>query len=225
MQSQHSPQDGSTAVDRSTDRRTFLVGMAALALGTFAGAVAPSGLALAAPRTRYQDDPIAVVARHALLARTSDSPASDQHYQEQRDLAADLAAQRLGLSAVPMRRAWASADQPHQIALLTGLTQLGVPYRKNRSEAGVGFDCSGLTTYAWAGAGLALTRQSSAQIREAAPRTIATAQAGDLMQYPGHVMIWLGTDRAVLQSPYPGSTVELVLYREGRSVNIGDPNG
>lgn len=225
MQPQHSNHVGSTGFDRRSDRRAFLVGVAAIGLGTLAGTAAPSGLALAAPRTRYQDDPIAVMARHALLARTSGSPASEQHYRDQRDLAADLAAQRLGLAPVAMRQAWARADLPHQIALLTGLTQLGVPYRRNRSEAGIGFDCSGLTTYAWAGAGVELTRQSSAQIREAAPRTIDTAQAGDLMQYPGHIMIWLGTDRAVLQSPYPGSTVEIVHYREGRGVNVGDPNG
>ena len=216
---------GSIEVETRSDRRAFLFGVAAIAVGTLAGAAAPSRLALASPRTRYLDDPLAVAARHTLLAGAAASPATGQHYRNQRDLTADLAAQRLGLPAVAMREAWAAADLEHQTALLTGLTQLGVPYRRNHSEAGVGFDCSGLTTFAWAGAGLELARQSSAQIREAAPRTIASAQAGDLMQYPGHVMIWLGTDRAVLQSPYPGSTVEIVLYRDGRSVNIGDPTG
>ena len=49
------------------------------------------------------------------------------------------------------------------------MTQVGVPYRTNTSQEGVGFDCSGLTTYAWARAGVELFRQSGTQINEAAP--------------------------------------------------------
>ena len=148
-----------------------------------------------------------------------------REFATKRDLVASAIAVRLAIDPAQMAAAWSHADLEHQQALLAGLTQLGVPYRRNTSTPGVGFDCSGLTTYAWAGAGLTLVRQSSAQIQAAAPRTIDTAQPGDLMQYPGHVMMWLGVGRAALQAPNPGRTVEVVLYRTGRRVRIGDPTG
>ena len=88
-------------------------------------------------------------------------------------------------------------------------SQLGVAYRRNTSKAGEGFDCSGLTTYAWAQAGVTLVRQSAAQIRAAAPRTWETAQAGDLVYYPGHVSMYLGVDRLIVHSPYTGRNVEV----------------
>ena len=97
---------------------------------------------------------------------------------------------------------------------MSALTQVGVPYRRNTSQAGVGFDCSGLTTYAWAQAGVGLTRQSGAQIKNAAARTRETAQAGDLAYYPGHVMMWLGVDSFIVHSPYTGRT--------SRSTTIAD---
>jgi cell wall-associated NlpC family hydrolase len=105
------------------------------------------------------------------------------------------------------------------------MTQVGVPYRTNTSEAGVGFDCSGLTTFAWARAGLQLTRQSSAQINEATPLDRASAKAGDLVQYPGHVMMYLGIGDAVIHSVQRGRTVELdtIHTRRTNSVRFGDP--
>ena len=48
-----------------------------------------------------------------------------------------------------------------------------------------------------------LARQSSGQIRDAAARTLDTAQAGDLVYYPGHVMMWLGVDNAIVHAVRP----------------------
>ena len=87
-------------------------------------------------------------------------------YVQLRDEAASLAAAELGLPAAMMRDAWALSDLDKQTALLAALTQLGVPYRSHTSEPGVGFDCSGLTTYAWGVAGQDLPRQSRAQIND-----------------------------------------------------------
>lgn len=142
-----------------------------------------------------------------------------------RDEAATLAASELGLDAGALRRSWAAADPDNQRALLAAITQLGVPYRSNRSEEGVGFDCSGLTTYAWGRAGVTLTRQSGAQIREAEPVTREEAQAGDLVHYPGHVSMYLGVENAIVHSPYSGRDVEITFLseRRGNSVRFGDP--
>ena len=141
-------------------------------------------------------------------------------------LAADIATQ-LMIDPARMQAAWAGADIDHQVALMTGLSQLGVPYRRNTSKPGVSFDCSGLTTYAWSEAGYALARNSRAQINASAKRTHETAQAGDLVYYPGHIMMWLGVDGAILHSPFTGRNVEVSYIRGGRlkSVRFGDPTG
>ncbi|MBI4884356.1 MAG: C40 family peptidase, partial [Actinobacteria bacterium] len=124
-----------------------------------------------------------------------------------RDLVAADAATRLGIDPLRMQAAWAGADQPHQLAVLAGLTQLGVPYRYLARKPGVGFDCSGLTSWAWEQAGLAIPRSSRYQINDLPEITMATAQAGDLVYYPGHVMLYLGVDYAILQSPRTGRVV------------------
>ena len=138
---------------------------------------------------------------------------------------AQYAAIELGYPQDDMVEAWASAPAGHQLAVLAAMTQIGVPYRTNTSEEGVGFDCSGLTTYAWARAGVQLTRQSTAQIREAGPLDRASARAGDLVQYPGHVMMYLGVGDAIVHSVQRGRTVELdtISERRSNSVRFGDP--
>jgi cell wall-associated NlpC family hydrolase len=138
---------------------------------------------------------------------------------------AQYAATELGYPQAEMVEAWAKTPIGHQRAVLGAMTQVGVPYRTNTSEEGVGFDCSGLTTYAWAQADVGLVRQSGGQIRNAAPLDRASAKAGDLVQYPGHVMMYLGVGDAVIHSVMRGRTVELDTIHERRvnSVRFGDP--
>ena len=68
----------------------------------------------------------------------------------------------------PCGRRGRAADLEHQEAVLAALTQLGVAVPVATSQPGVGFDCSGLTSFAWGRAGYGLTRQSGSQIRAAA---------------------------------------------------------
>lgn len=143
------------------------------------------------------------------------------------DALAGHVATTLKLDRARLISAWRSADSEHQQAVIAALTQVGVPYRRNTSKPGVGFDCSGLTTYAWGHSGYQLYRQSSAQINRAAARTRATAQAGDLVHYPGHVMMYLGIDNAIVHAPFTGRTVEVSFISKKRvnSVRFGDPTG
>lgn len=192
--------------------------------------VAGTGTAAAASVERGRvADPVAEQAALALSLwrqyETSGDAATLAAYTSQRDAVATSIAGRVLVDAPTMQQAWAAADTEHQEALLAGLTQLGVPYRRNTSKEGEGFDCSGLTTYAWGQAGFVLTRQSTTQIRRAAPRTFDTAQAGDLVQYPGHVMLWLGVGKTILHSPYPGRNVEVDTLSSRHSLKIGDPTG
>lgn len=141
-----------------------------------------------------------------------------------RDRLATIAAQSIGADQVALRAAWRRADDEHLTALMRGITQIGVPYRRNQSNPGRGFDCSGLTSYAWRGAGYDLARQSGSQINSAAKRTRETAQAGDLVYYPGHVMLWLGVDNYILHSPYTGQRVRFDDTSSKR-LRFGDPTG
>ena len=123
-----------------------------------------------------------------------------------------------------MQLAWRNADAPHQVALMAAFAELGTPYRRNTSSPGVGFDCSGLTTYAWGQAGVKLFRQSRTQINNAKAVTRETAQAGDLVYYPGHVMMFLGVGPAMIHSPFSGRTVEVFVLparRVGRARGRG----
>ncbi len=139
-------------------------------------------------------------------------------------IVADVAT-RLGIDATTLRAAWAGADPGHQVALMAGLTQLGVRYQSMAREPGSGFDCSGLTSFAWSAAGQELPRSSGDQIDAASPRDTSTAQAGDLLRYPGHVMLWLGVGSFILHSPYSGEVVRVEALSDSsmsRSA-FGDP--
>lgn len=141
------------------------------------------------------------------------------------EMTAEATASEMGVSHTQMATAWLATDDAHQTALLTALTQLGVEYRSATSEPGVGFDCSGLMLYAWGEAGFSLSRQSGSQISEADARDMTTAKAGDLAQYPGHVMMYLGVPQAFVHSANPESDVELWMTSEDRAENLnyGDP--
>jgi cell wall-associated NlpC family hydrolase len=209
------------------------VASAAVVGGTASASDAPvpHAITFVSPATKAgaTPDPIADQALTALdLLRaylTDPAPTTWSAYLGQRNLVALAVAQRIELDPEAMQAAWSAADTEHQVALLAGLSQLGVRYRRNTSKPGESFDCSGLTTYAWSQAGILLPRQSGAQIRQASPRTFDTAQAGDLIQFPGHVMMWLGVDHAILHAVAPGRAVEIDDGPNRRSLRIGDPTG
>jgi cell wall-associated NlpC family hydrolase len=216
-------------------RRRAAIAMLALgALGSLGAVMAPAPAEAATMRSI--SPALAHIAGEALdavsdLDDVDDTRSYDRYaltynrYVRLRDEAATLAAAELSLPAAMLRDAWALSDLDKQTALLAALTQLGVPYRTNSSEPGVGFDCSGLTTYAWGVAGHDLTRQSRAQINAATRVERTAAEAGDLMYYPGHVMMYLGIGDAIVHSRQRGSDVEITFLtgRHSGSVVFADP--
>lgn len=231
--------------DRPTRRLLAVVGVAAAAAATLTATLAATltatlatgstaGAAVAERPAEAPGDPQAPVVAH--LASTaldalgvyqrSGAAADGRAFDRALVLTARSTATELGVSALRMTDAWADADEVHQTALLTALTQLGVEYQSATSEPGVGFDCSGLMLYAWGEAGVALTRQSGSQISQAEAREPATAMAGDLAQYPGHVMMYLGVPQAFVHAANPEDDVELWRISEDRAaaLNYGDPS-
>lgn len=207
-------------------RRGALVGVIAAAL--FVVGLAPSGVTAAPASVVTGDDPLAATAAAALAAfhaHEVGDTSSLREFHRLRDLVATDAAERLEYDPAEMRAAWRAADLAHQVAVLAAFTQLGTPYRKNARSPGEGFDCSGLTSWAWEQAGVSIFHQSRTQIREATALTHDTAQAGDLVYYPGHVMLYLGTGEAMIHAPFPGRSVEVIDLpnrRVGR-VKYGSP--
>jgi len=176
-------------------------------------------------------DPLAVYADSAMNAYMRFVESGGQYALDEfasiRDAIALEAARRLGIDGVCLHVAWGDADLSHQVVLMSAMTQLGTPYRRTTSKPGVGFDCSGLTSWAWTQSGVALARQSRAQINSITPVTRDTAQAGDLVYYPGHVMLYLGVDDAVIHAPFTGRSVEFSLVKGSRSnsLRFGNPLG
>jgi cell wall-associated NlpC family hydrolase len=221
-----------TRVRRRTIRSR--VGIVAVVGATCFGAIATAGstasaaAAVSESRVR-EDDAVGDIAVTALADLQSYAASGDPSILAQygilRDGIATALAARLGVEASRMITAWQAADLAHQTALMAAFTQLGVPYRSMASKPNEGFDCSGLTTYAWGVAGVTLIRQSGGQIRAAAARTQATAMAGDLVYYPGHVMLWLGVDQTMVHAPYTGRNVEVDTVAKRRSVRFGNPIG
>lgn len=95
-------------------------------------------------------------------------------------------------------------------ALEYAVEQIGKPYQWGAAGP-TEYDCSGLTSGAWARAGVEIPRTSQEQWEEL-PRVGLTAlRPGDLVVYfPGatHVAIYLG-DGMVIHAPRPGATVKV----------------
>jgi cell wall-associated NlpC family hydrolase len=111
------------------------------------------------------------------------------------------------------------------IAVQAALAQQGVPYRYATSSPGVGFDCSGLTAYAWRQAGVGLPHQSRAQYASVPHVPKDQAQPGDLLFFYSpisHVSIYLGNG-AHVHAPNTGSVVNVSSVNWGKVVGVGRP--
>jgi cell wall-associated NlpC family hydrolase len=104
------------------------------------------------------------------------------------------------------------------IAVRAAESQLGVPYVWGGEQPGVGFDCSGLTAWAWGQAGVPLPHYSGAQMADSTPVPISALQPGDLLFYgPGgstHVAMYVGGGE-MIEAPFPGTVVRIDPVRLG----------
>ena len=111
------------------------------------------------------------------------------------------------------------------VAVKAALGQIGVPYRYATALPGVSFDCSGLTHYAWAQAGVVLPRNSRMQSNALPSVPKTDAKPGDLIFYYNpisHVGLYLG-DGQMVHAPALGKNVSITSVNWAKVVDVGRP--
>jgi cell wall-associated NlpC family hydrolase len=146
-----------------------------------------------------------------------------QEQQRRRDQAAALArAQQAQLNSTlaaaqsrPANLAASSFSVPATssgaaVAVRAALSQLGVPYVFNAASPGRAFDCSGLTMWAWAQAGVSMAHYTVSQWNAFPKVSLQALQPGDLiLSYRlGHVGIYIGNGMMVA-APRTGDVVKI----------------
>jgi cell wall-associated NlpC family hydrolase len=99
-----------------------------------------------------------------------------------------------------------------QVAIAAARSVIGTQYVWGSADPSVGFDCSGLTSWAWAQAGVYLPHSSAAQY-ESLPRIpYSQAQPGDILFFfspVSHVGLYIGGGQMIhARHPGPGGQVQ-----------------
>lgn len=111
------------------------------------------------------------------------------------------------------------------IAIRAAITQLGIRYRWGASSPGVAFDCSGLTQWAWAKAGVSIPRVSRSQYSSLLRVPLSQAQPGDLLFSQTsffHVGIYIGNGQ-MIHAPRTGDVVKISTVTWTRVIGVGRP--
>jgi len=190
-------------------------------------------------RESYEKLQRAAEAAAAAQAAAAQQAAADRQQQAARDTGGNTAAAPTAASTPKPAKAQAvaasvpeAATQPIPAAssragtaVNAAMSQLGTPYVGYSASPGVGFDCSGLTSWAWAQAGVGLPHQSRAQFGSLPHVPIEAAQPGDLLFFYSpisHVSMYIGGGQQV-HAPATGDVVKVVPVNWGKVVGVGRP--
>jgi peptidoglycan DL-endopeptidase CwlO len=159
-----------------------------------------------------------------LVAQRQAALAAAQAAAFQARLAAQKAAAAAdaGLPSVPPAPNGGGAE-----AVAAAESQIGVPYVWAGSSPGAGFDCSGLTMWAWAHAGVGLSHSAADQYAETVHVPLSDLQPGDLLFYRegdtiGHVTMYVGPGEMV-QAMETGTNIEITGIWTSGLVGAGRP--
>jgi len=178
------------------------------------------------PSANIPGDPVAVINQVLGISQTSAQVTANlgQKFLESIGLARP---ESTGINNGQIPRVY--GRQASEYVIRRGLSQRGVPYSWGGGTAAgpgrgigsgsgtVGFDCSGLVLYAFAGVGIKLPHYSGAQYKMGRQIPTALARRGDVIFYgPGgsqHVALYLGNG-AMLEAPDVGQTVKVSPVRK-----------
>ena len=94
-------------------------------------------------------------------------------------------------------------------AIAAARSQIGIPYGWATAEPGVSFDCSGLTMWAWAQAGVSMGHYTGAQFAQFPKVPYEAMQPGDLVFFGGdlhHMGLYIGGGM-MIDAPHTGAWV------------------
>ncbi|MGH9918515.1 MAG: NlpC/P60 family protein, partial [Nitrososphaerales archaeon] len=113
-------------------------------------------------------------------------------------------------------------------AVQAAQSQLGVPYVWGGEDPGAGFDCSGLTQWAWGRAGVSIPRTAEEQYDAIPHVALSALEPGDLLFWDDgtssvqHVAMYVGNNE-VIQAPQTGQTVSYSPIWGNGLVGAGRP--
>jgi cell wall-associated NlpC family hydrolase len=178
----------------------------------------------AIPSAFVSGDPIAIINEILGIASTSAQVTQDLGRKFLQSLGLLPTETGITNGAIPQ----VYGRQATEYVIKRGMSQLGVPYSwgggnaagKSRGIDGgantVGFDCSGLMLYMFAGVGIKLDHYSGSQYNAGRKVPSAQMRRGDMIFYgpnaSQHVAMYLG-DGTMLEAPYTGSVVKISPVR------------
>jgi peptidoglycan DL-endopeptidase CwlO len=110
------------------------------------------------------------------------------------------------------------------IAVNAALSQVGKPYQWGAAGPN-SYDCSGLTMWAWAQAGVGLPHNSGMQYGSLPHVSTSSLQPGDLLFFGSpihHVGMYVGGGQMV-EAPYTGASVRVVSWQRSDFVGAARP--
>lgn len=182
----------------------------------------------AIPSAFVSGDPIAIINEVLNIAATSAQVTQDlgRKFLQSLGLLPEPAAATTGFTNGAIPRVY--GRQATEYVIKRAMSQMGVPYswgggnaagpsRGIDSGAGtVGFDCSGLMLYAFAGVGIKLDHYSGSQYNAGRKVPSSQMRRGDMLFWgpnaSQHVALYLG-DGQMLEAPYTGSVVKVSPVR------------
>jgi cell wall-associated NlpC family hydrolase len=215
---------------------TFLRGIAAIGILSASLHVGPAHAAsnsgndnvsrrMQMPGQRIRQRPqisIDAIRALGLIMRTENK--EDPAYIASRLVVSNGVATRLSLDPIELNRAWSRAPRDHQIAVLSALTQLGVPYIEGKEDSYVKMDCSGLMWFAWRTAGVDMPRQAVSQLDSRMRVDREDAIMGDVVGEGTHVQMYLGTGLAMIHAPFGGKFVKFKIMSAEQAARVAWTN-